>query len=201
MDKRTRAKFTSLAKKASEAGGAAATTVSVGGTKTLPAGSNANVYNSGTAQKIVLEFEIPQGATGAKGDKGDVGAQGPVGPQGPAGADYALRPGDTMTITRMYCAGGVTGSGTNLYFYLPLARPLVGVTGVTITNPSTAIITGRKIEGGYIAQNATVSSLGTPSCVPYENGVTIGIKASSAYNTKNNTPVVVTPENFVLKFT
>ena len=106
-----------------------------------------------------------------------------------------------MTITRMYCAGGVTGSGTNLYFYLPLARPLVGVTGVPITNPSTAIITGRKIEGGYIAQDATVSSLGTPSCVPYENGVTVAIKAASAYNTKNNTPVVVTPENFVLKFT
>lgn len=106
-----------------------------------------------------------------------------------------------MTITRMYCAGGVTGSGTNLYFYLPLARPLVGVTGVTITNPSTAIITGRKIEGGYIAQDAIVSSLGTPSCAPYENGVTVAIKAASAYNTKNNTPVVVTPENFVLKFT
>lgn len=201
MDKRTRAKFTSLAKKVDKAGGAAATTVSVGGTKTLPAGSDANVYNSGTAQKIVLEFEIPQGAAGAKGDKGDVGAQGPAGPQGPAGTDYALRPGDTMTITRMYCAGGVTGSGTNLYFYLPLARPLVGVTGVTITNPSTAIITGRKIEGGYIAQDATVSSLGTPSCAPYENGVTVAIKAASAYNTKNNTPVVVTPENFVLKFT
>lgn len=198
MDKRTRAKFTSLAKKVDEAGGAAATTVSVGGTKTLPAGSDANVYNSGTTQKIVLEFEIPQGATGAKGDKGD---KGDVGAQGPAGTDYALRPGDTMTITRMYCAGGVTGSGTNLYFYLPLARPLVGVTGATITNPSTAIITGRKIEGGYIAQDATVSSLGTPSCVPYENGVTVAIKAASAYNTKNNTPVVVTPENFVLKFT
>lgn len=201
MDKRTRAKFTSLAKKVDEAGGAAATTVSVGGTKTLPAGSDANVYNSGTAQKIVLEFEIPQGATGAKGDKGDVGAQGPAGPQGSAGTDYALRPGDTMTITRMYCAGGVTGSGTNLYFYVPLARPLVGVTGATITNPSTAIITGRKVEGGYIAQDATVSSLGTPSCVPYENGVTVAIKAASAYNTKNNTPVVVTPENLVLKFT
>lgn len=106
-----------------------------------------------------------------------------------------------MTITRMYCAGGVTGSGTNLYFYIPLARPLVGVTGVTIANPSVAIITGRKIEGGYIASNATVSSLGTPSCVPYENGVTVAIKAASAYSTKNNTPVTVTPENLVLKFT
>ena len=109
--------------------------------------------------------------------------------------------GDTVTIERMYCAGGVTGSGTNLYFYIPLAKPLIGVSAVTISNPTKAIITARKAEGGYIAQDATVSSLGTPSCVPYENGVTIAIKVSSAYNTKNNTPVTVTPENLVLKFT
>ena len=109
--------------------------------------------------------------------------------------------GDTVTIKRVYCAGGVTGSGTNLYFYIPLAKPLIGVSAVTISNPTKAIITARKAEGGYIAQDATVSSLGTPSCVPYENGVTIAIKASSAYNTKNNTPVTVTPENLVLKFT
>lgn len=140
------------------------------------------------------------GAQGPTGPQGPQGERGPVGPQGPAGTDYAIRPGDTMTITRMYCAGGVTGSGTNLYFYVPLARPLVGVSKVTISNPTKAIITGRKIEGGYIAQDATVSSLGTPSCVPYENGVAIGIKATSAYNTKNNTPVTVTPENLVLEF-
>lgn len=109
--------------------------------------------------------------------------------------------GDTVTIERMYCAGGVTGSGTNLYFYIPLAKPLIGVSAVTISNPTKAIITARKVEGGYIAQDATVRSLGTPSCVPYEGGVTIGIKASSAYNTKNNTPVTVTTENLVLKFT
>ena len=87
--------------------------------------------------------------------------------------------GDTVTIERMYCAGGVTGSGTNLYFYIPLAKPLIGVSAVTISNPTKAIITARKVEGGYIAQDATVSALGTPSCVPYENGVTIAIKASS----------------------
>lgn len=109
--------------------------------------------------------------------------------------------GDTVTIERMYCAGGVTGAGANLYFYIPLAKPLIGVSAVTISNPTKAIITARKVEGGYIAQDATVRSLGTPSCIPYEGGVTIGIKASSAYNTKNNTPVTVTPENLILKFT
>lgn len=140
------------------------------------------------------------GAQGPTGPQGPQGEQGPAGPQGPAGTDYALRPGDTTTITRMYCAGGVTGGRTNLYFYVPLARPLVGVTGAAIINPSAAIITARKVEGGYIAQDATVSSLGTPSCVPYENGVTVAIKAARAYSTTNNTPVVVTPENLMLGF-
>ena len=108
--------------------------------------------------------------------------------------------GDTKTIERIYCAGGVTGSGTNLYFYIPLAKPLIGVSGVTISNPGEALITARKAEGGYIAHDVTVASLGTPSCVPYENGVTISITASSAYNVTNNTPVTVTVENLTLEF-
>lgn len=108
--------------------------------------------------------------------------------------------GDTKTIKKMYCAGGVTGSGTNLYFYIPLAKPLIGVSGVTITNPTEAIITVRKAEGGYIAHDVTVAFLGTPSCVPYEDGVTIGIVATSAYNTVNNAPVTVTLENLKLTF-
>lgn len=68
-------------------GGSAATTVSVkvGGTTTLPAGSDANVYNSGDEQDVVLQFAIPQGATGARGPKGDTGATGAQGAEGPQG--------------------------------------------------------------------------------------------------------------------
>ena len=109
-------------------------------------------------------------------------------------------PGDTVTIERMYCAGGVTGSGKNLYFYVPLASPLWRVYNATISNPGKALITARKAEGGYIAHNVNVSSLGTPSCVPYENGVSISITASSAYNVTNNTPVTVTVKNLTLEF-
>lgn len=68
-------------------GGSAATTVSVkvGGTTTLPAGSDANVYNSGDEQDVVLQFAIPQGAAGARGPQGDTGATGAQGPEGPQG--------------------------------------------------------------------------------------------------------------------
>lgn len=68
-------------------GGGSATTVSVnvGGTTTLPAGSDANVYNSGDEQNVVLQFGIPQGAAGAQGPQGDTGATGAQGPEGPQG--------------------------------------------------------------------------------------------------------------------
>jgi len=47
-----------------------AATVSVGTVTTLAAGAPATVINSGTAQAAVLNFGIPQGATGAAGSGG-----------------------------------------------------------------------------------------------------------------------------------
>lgn len=52
----------------------AAATVQVGQVTTLPAGSQATVTNSGTNQAAVLNFGIPQGATGATGADGTDGA-------------------------------------------------------------------------------------------------------------------------------
>ena len=65
--------------------------VEIGTTTTGPAGSNASVTNSGTPENAILNFTIPQGATGPKGDIGETGATGPkgdtgaTGPQGPQG--------------------------------------------------------------------------------------------------------------------
>jgi hypothetical protein len=47
-----------------------AATVSVGTVTTLPAGSQATVTNSGTEDAAVLNFGIPQGATGSSGGTG-----------------------------------------------------------------------------------------------------------------------------------
>ena len=109
--------------------------------------------------------------------------------------------GDTITVSRVYCAGGITGSTKNLYFFVPLARPIVNVSSVTLQNPGSAILTARKAAGGYIVQNANISSMGTAACAAYENGVTVSITAPDAYNAVNNTPAAVTAENLQLKFT
>ena len=68
-----------------------AATISVGNVYTTPAGSDAEVMNTGTSSNAVFDFYIPKGDKGEKGDKGDQGIQGPkgeqgnTGPQGPAG--------------------------------------------------------------------------------------------------------------------
>lgn len=67
----------------SATGGSGSTvSVAVGKTITGAAGTDASVTNSGTASALVLDFTIPQGATGAQGPKGEVGETGPKGEQG-----------------------------------------------------------------------------------------------------------------------
>ena len=48
----------------------AAATLSIGTVSTLPAGSSVTVSNSGTPQNAILNFGIPQGATGPAGSGG-----------------------------------------------------------------------------------------------------------------------------------
>ena len=59
--------------------------VIVGTTITVPAGTPANVIDSGTLSQGVLDFYIPQGATGATGLTGATGATGATGVTGPTG--------------------------------------------------------------------------------------------------------------------
>ena len=157
MDKRTRAKFTSLVKRVDEAGGAAATTVSVGGTKTLPAGSDANVYNSGTTQKIVLEFEIPQGATG------------PQGPQGPKGDSYTLTSADKQEIAND-AAASVLAYTVNTYSSFASSSASAG--SITVTKKAgMCFINGSIILTG--AQSGWVTMLDANKIPAPQNGETI----------------------------
>ena len=73
----------------------ASITVSVGTTSTLPAGSSATVTNSGTGTDPILNFGIPQGATGANGQDGNDGADG----FSPEVTIATITGGHTVTIT------------------------------------------------------------------------------------------------------
>ncbi len=60
-------------------------TITVGTTTTTSPTENASVTNSGTKENVILNFNIPRGATGPQGIAGPQGTQGAVGPMGPPG--------------------------------------------------------------------------------------------------------------------
>ena len=95
--------------------GGGSATVAVGTTATGAAGSSAAVTNSGTATAAVLNFTIPQGATGAVGATGPTGSQGPVGatgstgPQGPMGPQGPAGVPGTAGLQGVAGPAGATG--------------------------------------------------------------------------------------------
>ncbi len=113
----------------------AAATVTVGSTATGAAGTQASVTNSGTTSAAILNFTIPQGATGSAGPAGATGPQGltgGTGPQGAAGAAATVTVGSTITGTAG-TAANVSNAGTTsaaiLNFTIP--RGATGATGLT----------------------------------------------------------------------
>lgn len=66
-------------------GGGGTVSVEVGTTTTGQPGTNANVTNSGTSQRVVLDFTIPRGEVGPQGAQGPAGEAGPTGPKGDPG--------------------------------------------------------------------------------------------------------------------
>lgn len=60
-------------------------TISVGITTTSDPDVNASVTNVGTNENVILNFNIPRGATGIQGPQGIQGPPGPQGIAGPAG--------------------------------------------------------------------------------------------------------------------
>lgn len=99
--------------------------VSVGTTTTLNPGVNATVANSGTSTSAILNFGIPQGATGPQGA---VGPTGPIGPQGITGPT-----GPTGAASQVTGPTGPTGStgATGLQGPTGAASTVTGPTGPT----------------------------------------------------------------------
>lgn len=105
------------------------------------------------------------------------------------------RPGDIINLGRVMCAGCLTGSGSTIGCYIPLARPINEDANVDFTNPGSTAITVRHSDGGYLLQNIKINQLnemGTISLSVYENGIEFQYVDASAFSATNNVPVQVT---------
>lgn len=116
-------------------GPAGPATIEIGEVITGEAGTDATVTNAGTDDNVILDFTIPQGATGPTGPQGEIGPTGPIGPTGVAGADGLDGTSPTIEVGTVTTGdpgteASVVNSGTELDVTLDFTIPQ-GPTGPT----------------------------------------------------------------------
>lgn len=116
-------------------------------------------------------------------------------------ASLRLQPGKTTTVTKMHCAGMLSGAAKTISFSVPLSRPLQSNTTITLSNPSQATMRVRHVGGGYLCQDIAAGSVGDIACSATENCININISAATAFSAANNTPLAVEISNFTFTFT
>ena len=147
--------------------GDAAATITVGTTTTGTAGTNASVTNSGTSNDVVLNFTIPQGATG------------PAGPTGPAGSTANIDPISTR-IALQTTATSSTGVNSSWYplstntFSLGLLGPInSGTDNVTrgwknaYLNSAVTVISDERTKTNILSSDLGLSFINSLNPVKY----------------------------------
>lgn len=138
-----------------------AATIEIGTVTTAPAGSDAAVTNSGTSSAAVLNFTIPQGATGPQGPAGVDGSPGPAGadgadgaqgPQGEPGQNATINGVTTLTLT---ATGGLKEKQEGGTYTLDGSELVQKVDGAVAGN--VALLTS---EGGVQDSGKSIDDLG-----------------------------------------
>lgn len=120
-----------------------------------------------------------------------------------AGLKTFIGPGDTISISNGIYVGHLTGSYKSIRCYIPVSRPIIGVSSVSFSSPSSTKITVRHADGGYIWNGITISTLqedGSVSLTVSETGIYFNNISSTAWSLTNNAPLSVTFENMSFTF-
>ena len=158
----------------------AGVSVTVGTTTTLPAGSSATVTNSGTDTDPILNFGIPQGATGQNGQDGADGVGVPAG--GTTGQVLKKVSGSDYDTEWANESGGGSGGHT-----------IINSSGTSMTQRDGLQFSGLNVTDDS-ANDKTVVTLPTPDYVDeqynpsttYSKGMTC-IEGNVRYRYKNST--------------
>ncbi len=130
--------------------GLGSATVAVGTTTTGAAGTSASVSNSGTTTAAILDFTIPQGATGP------LGPAGPTGPTGPAASGTGIV---TVSSGVVQAGGLMTGDVTSTGTGLATTIANSAVTYAKMQNVSaTSRLLGRASTGAGVVEELTIGS-------------------------------------------
>ena len=150
-------------------------TITIGTTITGAPGTEAQVTNSGTPQNPVLNFVIPQGASGPQGPHGPQGPQGPQGLQGVQGEMGMTGPMGPTGPTGPQGPTGPTGSTG------PIGPAGAGLETVTSFTPGFPYPRGSMLfYNGSLYQAAVDNPTGTPGSSPDYNLISVAGPTGSA---------------------
>lgn len=118
------------------------------------------------------------------------------------------RPGDSFTQTHVQFAGQISGTnGNRITAFIPLAKPLDGVTGISFVNPDNSHVQIRG-AGGYLWDEGLSVMLEADAItlIPMVNGIRFvlsweGGLISKEHPNVNNAPVSVYIYPCTIKFT
>ena len=142
----------------------AAATVTVGTVTTAQPGTQATVTNTGTPEAAVLDFTIPQGATGAAGAAGATGATGATGPTGAANGLNAY--GGLYTTAAPSLSLSTTPQQVTLGDTMP-------ETGVTYTPANSITVTDAGLYDIFYSITITPDTADTITVSPRVNNVDV----------------------------
>ena len=180
---------------ASGGGGGGVQSVTVGTTTTGAAGTSASVVNSGTAENVVLDFTIPQGAQGVQGVQGATGAAAGFGT--PTATATALPAGSSPTAA-VVASGADTSKVFAFTFGIPEASG--GSSGFEVVTNGVAHVfsqssytyTGFKFDSGllvYFVSQRVAQATGSGYSGQYYH--TVSVNFPHAADTTNNPPAFI----------
>ena len=108
------------------------------------------------------------------------------------GNSYSLipyyKPGDSFSID-MYTAGFITNAGSEMWFTVPLDKPVMGVNSVSITTSNGfQVRQNNKYQYGSTAGTYAKPTKYYASFIPGKIGINVGAAFSNTTNTVNNNP-------------
>lgn len=155
-------------------GGGSTVSVTVGTTNTGAPGSMASVTNSGTTERVVLNFTIPRGAPGkdgTPGTKGDPGEKGDPGDKGDPGATPTIAVGNVTTLNAGAQATVTNvGTATEAIFDFGIPKGADGTAG----GGTTISVTVGQTETLPVGEEATVTNSGTTEALILDFGIPAG---------------------------
>lgn len=106
--------------------------------------------------------------------------------------------GDTFSISSLNCTGHLTSSKTQMVFSIPTVKRLNNINTIKL---GTIYVVIRHSDGGYIASNVKLDTLGTLAVAKdTDNSIRVTLTLSTATTFTNNCPIAVYLYNGTITF-